>query len=110
VVKTPVSSISATDISLGKRRYTRRGLAIGATLGLVVGLLAPVDENNTTHALGDESRGGAIGYGLSMGTVWGAIVGALIKTDRWSRVQVSIAAAPTPVGRPGIRLAGTIRF
>lgn len=110
VVKTPVSAINAAEISLGKRRYTRRGMAIGAGLGLLVGLLAPLDENNTTTALGDESRGVSVGYGLVMGTSYGAIIGALIKTDRWSRVQLSIASSPAPAGRPGIRLAGTIRF
>lgn len=110
VVKTPVSSISAADISLGKRRYTRRGMAIGAGLGLVLGLLAPVDESNTTPALGDESRGASVGFGLMMGTTWGAIIGALIKTDRWSPLELSIASSPAPVGRPGIRIAGAIRF
>lgn len=69
VVKTPVSSISAADISLGKRRFTRRGMAIGAGLGLLIGLLAPVDESNTTPAVGDESRGLVVGYGLMAGTI-----------------------------------------
>ena len=69
VVKTPVSSINAADISLGKRRYTRRGMAIGAGLGLVFGLLAPVDESHTTPAVGDESRGLVVGYGLMAGTI-----------------------------------------
>lgn len=110
VVKTPVSEINAAEISLGKRRHTRRGMAIGAGLGLLVGLLAPLDENNTTTALGDESRGVSALYGLALGTGYGAIIGALIKTDRWSRVQLSIASAPAPVGRPGIRLSGAIRF
>lgn len=110
VVKTPVSSISAADISLGKRRFTRRGIAIGAGLGLVIGLLAPVDESDTTTALWDESRGLSALYGLSMGTAYGALVGALIKTDRWSRVELSIASSPAPVGRPRIRIAGAIRF
>ena len=109
-VKTPVSSISVVEISLGKRRYTRRGMAIGAALGLVAGLLGDVDEKGVSPALGDESRGALVGYSIFSGTAFGAIVGALIKTDRWSPVDVSIAPTPGPAGRPGIRLVGTIRF
>ena len=92
-IKVPLASITALETSMGRRRNTIKGLVIGAGAGLLLGLVMPVDPvtcndyYSTDFCSREEALfGGTIAFGAI-----GAGIGALIKTDRWSRVTVNAA-------------------
>jgi hypothetical protein len=91
-IKVPVASITGLETSLGRRRNTVKGLVIGAASGVLIGLLMPVDPNDCGYysenmcSREEALLGGTIAFGAI-----GAGIGALIKTDRWSRITVNAA-------------------
>lgn len=107
-LKIPVGSVTSVDTSLGRKRRTLEGLALGVVGGALLGLGFKVDPDNCgEYSLNSCSRGeavaeGAMGFGLI-----GAGLGALIKTDRWS--AVTLRASPAVAGR-GAGAALTVRF
>jgi hypothetical protein len=92
--KVPLDSILTTEVSAGRRRHVRLGAAIGGALGLIAGAAFPVDatlcNDNSRYSC---SRGGALTGGVLAYGLMGAGIGALIKTDRWARVNVRSAIA-----------------
>lgn len=107
-MKIPRGSISAAEMRVGRRGHTLLGLAIGAGAGLALGLAAPVDpvrcHSDVNYSC---SRGEAIGYTAVGGAGAGALIGYLIKSDRWARVDV---AAGVMESRAGPGLGFTLRF
>ncbi len=117
IVTIPLTSITATERSLGRKRNGLKGTAIGAVIGLVLGLTLSPEEsgglcgfNYGTGSPVKCSRGQAAGMMLAGGAAWGALFGALIQTERWSPVTLSAANAPTPSGRPAFRIGVAVRF
>ena len=115
-VTMPLTSITALDMHVGRKRNTVKGAWIGALGGALVGLLYPVDSDdpgcglNSTQGRGQLqgacSRGEALAFFTVGGLADGAIIGALIKSDRWSPVTFDPARAtigPRPSG--GLSLA-----
>jgi hypothetical protein len=109
-LKIPVSSVTSMDTSLGRKRRTLEGLALGVVSGALLGLSFKVDPGNCgEYSLNSCSRGeavaeGAMGFGLI-----GAGVGALIKSDRWSAVRLRAGPALAARSR-GAGAAITLRF
>ena len=85
-----MASITSLEVSLGRKRNTIRGLVIGAASGVLIGVIAPVDPNNCGYYSDNFcSREKALLGGVVGGGGLGAGIGALIKSDRWSRVTVN---------------------
>ena len=103
-------AISQLDVSTGQHRQALKGMIMGAGIGLAVFALTGAAYQ------GDESSSARdwasfLGTGLAGGALWGAGIGALIKTDRWSAVpleRVRVGLAPTQRG--GVRLSLSVRF
>ena len=100
-------AITRLDVSTGRHRQALKGAIIGAGIGVAsytVLLAADVESSSKDFAAG--AAMGALGGGL-----WGAGIGALIKSDRWSAVpldQVRIALVPTR--GHGVRLSLSLGF
>jgi hypothetical protein len=110
MVKIPMSSITALDLHLGKRRHTLHGLGIGAAFGIGVGSQANVDpsycgEYDFCHSRGEAIIGNVISYGAL-----GALVGWLVRTDRWAAVTVSAITLQDRPSHRSLALAVRVRF
>ena len=101
----PWRAITRLEVSTRQHSHTRKGLLIGAAAGAVLSVVLPkcVNEGCTSDASFDPTF--AVLYGLG-GGMWGALIGAMVKTDEWNSVPVRVAVAPTP-GR-GVRVVMSI--
>lgn len=95
LVSVPRDQIRSFDVSLEQRRNTIKGVAIGAAVGTLAGVLAHVDDCATLGAspFGVDalfcSRSEALQVFVTGGTVWGALFGYRNKGDRWSQVPLA---------------------
>ena len=110
-LKLPLGSITAAETSIGRKRHTLRGVAIGAAVGLALGATYAVDPQDcgpdSSHFC---SRSEALAAGSLGGAGLGALVGALVKTDRWAPITLKAAGPPGgPRGR-SMGLAVAVRF
>jgi hypothetical protein len=104
-VTVPVAAISGLEVSAGRKRQAQKGFAIGILAGAALFALVPLDEEYCLET-NICSRGHAIALGAIGGGLWGAGIGALIKTDRW--VPASIAGRmPAQGTRVGFSLRPT---
>jgi hypothetical protein len=105
-------AITQLEVSTGRRGHARTGLIIGAVVGAASGAVVPLNFGCTQAqiAAGDSScivsRGTMITYGVLGDAGLGALIGHLIKSDRWSsvppeRIRVSVA----PSGGRGARMS-----
>jgi hypothetical protein len=110
-------TITRVEVSTGRQGHALIGLLIGAPVGAVVGAVVPLDSGCTQAQLEVknsscmDSRGALIAAGVLGYAGLGALIGHLIKTERWSsippeRVRLSLAPAP---GR-GARLLLAVRW
>lgn len=97
------SDIRGLEVSRGKRRHTVHGLIGGAVAwAAVVGLVAAFD------TLDESGVGEPLFVAGMVGT--GALVGTLIKTERWERVPTpALSLGVSPHGR-GVRVQVALRF
>ena len=114
-VTMPAASLTRLDVYAGTKRRTWQGLVVGAALGIGLGFVAKVDEveckDSYTTAC---SRGEALATWGGAGVLVGALVGTLIKSDRWTPVALPPRrTAMLPGGRAdtaSLRLGVTFRF
>ena len=101
----PWQAITRLEVSAGQHSHTRKGFFIGAGAGAALSVVLPkcVNEGCTSDAGFDATF--AVLYGLSGGAC-GALIGTMVKTDKWNSVPVRVAVAPTP-GR-GIRVVMSV--
>ena len=94
-MKLPAGDVTRLDVALGRKSHWWQGAVVGALLGAALAFtddvdpaLCKVNENVLC------SRGDAIlTYGLGSVAV-GTVVGALIKTDRWTPVALDALGPP----------------
>lgn len=99
-LKLRLDSLTALDTSIGRQSQWRRGFVVGMVSGVAVGVAMPVDPNDCgVNSPNVCSRGEAMFDGIVAGGVFGAVIGALVKGDRWSPVALTLA----PTGRKGDR-------
>lgn len=97
----PWRAITRLEVTTGRRSHALKGFAIGAGAGVALSVVLPKCVNEgCTSEIGFDSTF-ALLYGLG-GGAWGALIGAMVKTDEWSSVPLRVAVAPTP-GR-GVRV------
>ena len=90
-VKCPVGSVTRVEMRQGRKSNVARGALIGLIPGVVGGAFAGAHVARMEETRCPETfKGAVIGAGI-MGALTaglGAIVGALIKTDRWEEVPL----------------------
>lgn len=92
-VDLPYASIARLEVSRGLHPHMLKGAVAGAVGGAGIGAIVGATSNDQgPRALG---RGGLVALGVGMGSaggiVIGAALGALIRTERWRDVPVSVA-------------------
>jgi hypothetical protein len=102
------SSIDAAQVSRGKSRS--RGAAKGALWGLGVGgglaILVGIPAATRAEANGtadSDITSDVIGHLVLGGTFWGAIIGTMVGSERWDRVNVPGRVTMAP-SRDGFRV------
>ena len=95
-VLVPRSSVTRLQVSVGYRRYTLHGAALGALAGAAAGAAWEVDPATCDSYSSDTfcSRGEAVAIGALSFAAIGALVGHLVKTERWQNVSVEALAPP----------------
>ena len=115
----PRASVTSVQVSLGTKRYTLPGALFGAIAGAAAGAAAPIDTATCDSYSSDTfcSRGEAVAVMTVASGVIGAVVGALIKTEKWQRVSVEVlaprssASRAAPTGhRGGVAAQVALRF
>ena len=88
LVKLPMRSITTVDASRGHKRNWLKGLGFGAAAGVGLGFAFSVDAANcgpdTTNFC---SRAEALTGGTVLFGGIGAVIGAFIKTERWTSLH-----------------------
>jgi len=110
VIKMPLTSITALDVSLGRKRNWLKGAAIGLVGGLILGSLTPLAERDVLNGSDGTTRGEAIAGGAFTGVLFGAGIGAVIRTERWSKVTLSAAQPRVQNGGRAVGLVAAVRF
>ena len=117
VVHVPLADMQSLEVSAGWRSHAGTGALItgipGALFGGFAGLHAGCYEQSNCYGAGLAYAAlGAFIVGSLSGLV-GAAIGALIKTERWERVQVSTPHASFqfgPTGRGGLAVGLKLSF
>ncbi len=118
-VLVPRASVTRIQVSLGYKRHTLQGAILGAVAGAALGAAWEVDPATCDSYSSDTfcSRGEAVAAGSLGFAVIGALVGHIVKTERWQNVSVealaprSSDASSRPRGRlAAAGLAVTVRF
>ena len=110
-VSVPRQAITQLEVSTGRHGHALLGMGIGAAIGAGAG--AALGSTGCVPAVGcgQSYSGGAAAVGAVAGAAWGAGIGALIKTDRWSgvpleRAQISLG----PIRGGGFRVSLAMGF
>jgi hypothetical protein len=112
----PLESITRLDLALAEKRNLLKGTVIGAAIGLGLGVGWKVDPTTCHDPSSTDfcSRGEAIGGGALGGAALGALIGFLIKTDRFTTMDLeSFKRAPAPAvrqSRAHLAFGVTFRF
>jgi hypothetical protein len=97
------ADVGQIQVSRGKRGNALKGVLAGAAAWAVtVGLMAAFD------TLDESGLGEPLVIGGYLAT--GALVGSLVRTERWSEVPRPSAGRAASQGRPGLRLQVAVRF
>lgn len=103
--------------SLGVRSYFIEGIVIGSAVGSLVGIVSVAGDKENTEEY--HSWGAALGAALAdmyeigasttAGGLLGLLVGAVIRTEKWERLDIpgqsAVSVMPTIGVHPGGRLA-----
>jgi hypothetical protein len=95
-LRVPSASLARFELRTGSKRHWLIGLGVGAALGLVLGATAEVNEATCNYDWSTDfcSRGEAVAGSVAVLGGAGAIVGALVKTDRWTPVALDALGPP----------------
>jgi hypothetical protein len=102
----PRASVGSLRISMGKRAHKGLGAVFGALALGATGFAAEVDPDDCgPNSNAFCSRGEAIAVSTLGGALLGALVGAVVKTERWQNVSVEVLAPRSAAG-PGAPAPG----
>jgi len=99
-VKVPFARVTSIEVSRGSSRAlgAARGVAWGAPIGLVVGVLAAAGTDSDPYCFDTCSSGGSYKAGIIAastlgGALWGAGIGAIVGRERWERFDIAPRSA-----------------
>lgn len=99
-VKVPFARVTSIEVSRGSSRAlgAARGVAWGAPIGLVVGVLAAAGTDSDPYCFDTCSSGGSYKAGIIAastlgGAIWGAGIGAIVGRERWERFDIAPRSA-----------------
>ena len=101
--RVPLSAITNTEVSMGQRRNTGKGLSVGLGLGITLFLIAA--------SLGPLLDTATVAIVPSSICLLSTLIGVATKTEKWVEVppqHLSLSIAPTP--DKGLRAARTVNF
>lgn len=103
----PRASLTSVKVSMGRRGHALHGAVLGALLGAAGGAAAEVDPQDCDSSSDAFcSQGEAIAVSAAGGALLGALVGAVVKTEKWQKVSVEVLAPRSATGRSGVRPVG----
>jgi hypothetical protein len=110
-----VQSVSKLEVNTGRRSHSLLGAGIGFLIGAGVGAIASSGKNACTNSdyLSPGTACVLVGAGVLgvVGIPVGAIVGALVRTDRWQEIALSRLSVRTfPQSDSSLSLAVSLRF
>jgi hypothetical protein len=95
-IKVPFSRITSIEVSRGSSRALGavRGVAWGAPIGLVIGVVAAAGTDDDPYCFDTCSTSGSYKAGIVAastlgGALWGAGIGAIVGRERWERFDIS---------------------
>lgn len=106
-VGVPRSRIDKLEVARGTKSHLRTGALLGMAAGLAGGIVL---SNPPSSAQSFEVNGGAVAASVLVSGTIGALVGAMIRTTRWTTLPVdklTLGVGPAPQ-RGGVALA--LRF
>src|SRR6185436_12700435 len=99
-ITVPRDAVTDLEVSFGKRRRALKGMLIGAGIGAFLFPYGDCYDQSTGTTMSGCHPWTAqnVLKGAGLGALWGAGIGALVKSDRWSsvplgRVRVSVLPA-----------------
>ncbi|UCC84509.1 MAG: hypothetical protein JSW46_06165 [Gemmatimonadota bacterium] len=106
----PLASVTSLEVSRGQKSRTLWGAGIGLVAGGAAGAAI-----GSASSRGDEWSGlGTLAYaagGAWLGLLFGAAIGAVIRTERWEVVDLqSVRLSLTPLGRSGVAVSVSVSF
>lgn len=113
----PVASVTKLEVSRGQQSHAVQGAVIAGGIGVIIGSLGgakncaessgwtddPVGDCLTVSILAATALGGG-------GAVIGAVVGSLIKTDRWEEVPLGQLRVSVVPQRRGFGIGARVTF
>lgn len=112
----PVGSVSRVEVSAGSRHHTLLGLGAGAVVGFGAGMILAGRAGCGNGIFGspggeDDDICGAYGVvAIPAGAALGAVVGRLIRSERWRPVAASGANLRVVPSRERLGLSMTLPF
>ncbi len=90
----PRGAIQRLEASTGTRGHAALGFGIGVGIGLVSGLIAVKGDRACSGGSSDAFCGSAVAVFTVGGGLLGTLVGAIVHTDMWERIELSGLATP----------------
>jgi hypothetical protein len=95
-LKVPFARITSIEVSRGSSRLlgAGRGIAWGAPIGLVIGVIAAAGTESDPYCFDSCSTSGSdkaaiVTAGTVGGAFWGAVIGAIVGRERWERFDMT---------------------
>lgn len=108
-LKIPVESITALDLSVGRKRHWLLGLGIGAASGVAIGFASSVDPFDCGYDSPNFcTRGEAVGASVFGMSLLGTGIGALVNRERWLSVPVRLSPPASSAAAPSRADAGAV--
>ena len=99
-IKVPLARITSLELSRGSSRSlgAMRGLAWGAPIGLVLGVIAAAGTDSDPYCFDNCTTSGSdkvaiAAAGALGGAFWGAGIGAIVGRERWERFDMAPRSA-----------------
>jgi hypothetical protein len=110
----PLGSSTRIDVSRGSRHHTLLGLGAGAVVGFGVGMIlarrAGCDSGIFGSKESEDDLCGAYGIAIPAGAAVGAVVGRLIRSERWRTIAANSAALRLVPSRERVSLSIRLAF
>ena len=105
----PRDSSTRLEVSEGSRHHTLHGLAIGTAVGFGVGMIL-AGRAGCGSGIFDDDLCGAYGIAIPAGAALGAVVGRLIRSERWRPIAASSARLRLVPSRERLNLSLHVAF